>query len=112
MSESNTGASGKKIIHQFTVSRCATSFDPLEIIEGATRQAQAEQVVGSLMDPADEDALNFYYEADHCGGDVAVDLSIWGTSGELVHSAARMLHNRYEGHPQPQQIIEELEVSA
>lgn len=112
MSDTSTGASEKKVIHQFTVSRCATTFDPLEAIADATRQAQGEQVVGAMMDPKDEDALNFYYEADHCGGDVHVDLSVWGTDEELVHSAARTLHNRYDGHAEPQEIVEEIEVSA
>ena len=105
-------AENKKTIHQFTISRCATVFDPLEVIAGASRQAQAEQVVGALKDPADEEALNFYYEADHCGAEVYVDLAVWGTNEELVHAAARTLHNRYEGHSEPQQIVEELEVSA
>lgn len=112
MSVNKAGKTEKKVIHRFTVSRCATTFDPLEAIAGATRQAQAEQVVGTLMDPADEEALNFYYEDDHCGAEVYVDVLVWGTDEEKVHLAARTLHNRYDGHAEPQQIIEELEVGA
>ena len=111
MSTENGSANHKKTIHQFTVSRCATTLDPLEVIAGASRQAQAEQVVGTLMDPADEEALNFYYEDDHCGAEVHVDLIVWGTDEDHVHAAARTLHNRYEGHAEPQEIVEELEVS-
>lgn len=103
----------KKTIHQFTVSRCATTFDPLEVIAGASRQAQAEQVVGGFAASVDDkDALSYYYEDDHCGPEVYVDLIVWGTDEELVHAAARALHNRYEGHAEPQEIIEELEVKA
>lgn len=110
MSDTSTGAS--KIIYQFTVSRDATTYDPLEAIAGATRQAQAEQVVGGLASRDDEDALAYYYEADRCSNATYVDLIVWGTDENLVHAAARTLHNRYEGHAEPQEIIEEMEVSA
>ena len=77
MSGEGAGAEHKKTIYRFTISRCATTFDPLEVIAGAARQAQAEQVVATLMDPADEETLNFYYEDDHCGAEVYVDLCVW-----------------------------------
>lgn len=105
-------SSEKKTIHQFTISRCATTFDPLEVIAGAARQAQAEQVVGGLASRDDEDALAYYYETDRCSNATYVDLTVWGTDEALVHLAARTLHNRYDGHAEPQQIIEEMEVSA
>lgn len=76
MSSERARGNEKETIHQFTVSRYATVFDPLEVVASATRQAQDEQVVGMLMDPADKDALNFCYEADHCGAEVYVDLTV------------------------------------
>lgn len=105
----------RRTIHRFTVSRCATTLDPLEVVADATRQAQAEQVVGMLKSRDgmyDRDALDYYYENDRCSGEAYVDLIVWGADRLHVHTAALTLHGRYEGHPEPQDILEEVEVSA
>lgn len=55
------------------------SYDPLYVIEQATRQAVAQQIAREHADPADPDALAFRYEKDSNSEGDYVDLVISGT---------------------------------
>ncbi len=60
------------------------SFDPLYVIEQATRQAVAEQIAREHADPADPDALAFRYEKDSNSEGDYVDLVISGTDERRI----------------------------
>ena len=55
------------------------SYDPLYVIEQATRQAVAQQIAREHADPADPGALTYRYEKDANSEGDYVDLVISGT---------------------------------
>ncbi len=60
------------------------SYDPLYVIEQATRQAVAQQIVREHSDPKDPEALAFRYEKDSNSEGDYVDLVISGTDESRV----------------------------
>ncbi len=67
------------------------SYDPLYVIEQATRQAVAQQIVREHSDPKDPEALAFRYEKDSNSEGDYVDLVISGTDEGRVGLVLRRL---------------------
>ncbi len=67
------------------------SFDPLYVIEQATRQAVAQQIAREHADPHDPEALTFCYEKDANSEGDYVDLVISGTDETRVGLVLRRL---------------------
>ncbi len=67
------------------------SYDPLYVIEQATRQAVAQQIAREHSDPGNPDALTYHYEKDaNLEGDY-VDLVISGTDEHRVSLVLKRL---------------------
>lgn len=67
------------------------SYDPLSVIEQATRQAVAQQIAREHADPEDPEALAWRYEKDSNSEGDHVDLVITGTDGTRVGLVLRRL---------------------
>jgi hypothetical protein len=67
------------------------SYDPLYVIEQATRQAVAQQIAREHADPHDPDALAFRYQKDSNSEGDYVDLVISGTDERRVSLVLKRL---------------------
>lgn len=67
------------------------SYDPLSVIEQATRQAVAQQIVHEHAQPTDPEALACRYEKDSNSAGDYVDLVITGTDETRVGLVLRRL---------------------
>ncbi len=67
------------------------SYDPLCVIEQATRQAVAQQIAREHADPHDPEALAFRYEKDSNSEGDYVDLVISGTDESRIGLVLRRL---------------------
>ena len=67
------------------------SYDPLYVIEQATRQAVAQQIAREHADPNNQDALAFRYEKDANSEGDYVDLVIFGTDEHRVSLVLKRL---------------------
>jgi hypothetical protein len=67
------------------------SYDPLRVIEQATRQAVAQQIAREHADPHDPEALTFRYQKDVNSEGDYVDLVISGTDETRVGLVLRRL---------------------
>jgi hypothetical protein len=75
---------------RITVTR-RESYDPLSVIEQATRQAVAQQIAREHADPHDREALTFRYQKDANSEGDYVDLVISGTDETRVGLVLRRL---------------------
>ena len=67
------------------------SYDPLYVIEQATRQAVAQQIAREHSDPKNPEALAFHYEKDANSEGDYVDLVISGTDEHRVSLVLKRL---------------------
>ncbi len=67
------------------------SYDPLYVIEQATRQAVAQQIAREHADPKNPDALTFHYEKDANSEGDYVDLVISGTEQHRISLVLKRL---------------------
>ena len=67
------------------------SYDPLYVIEQATRQAVAEQIAREHADPANPESLSYRYEKDANSEGDYVDLVISGTDERRISLVLKRL---------------------
>lgn len=67
------------------------SYDPLYVIEQATRQAVAQQIAREHADPKNPEALTFHYEKDANSEGDYVDLVISGTEEQRISLVLKRL---------------------